>query len=148
MKLSDALSSKLLNPTNKSVFTEVPGFVGSDQLEKFSTAGYKSDYVFIKLLMLEVWPDGLSGRSVTGRMSNNPLGRGLHTSLASSQQDRFSIKTALEPEKVEYIAGRLYEHRLNMGDSPAVARINAEECNRLMSRVISYHGKQVTSGHH
>lgn len=105
MNLSDALSTKVIGRPNESLFTEVPGFPAREQLEKFSAAGYKSDYIFIKLLTLELWPNGLTGRSVTGRMSNNPLGRSLHASVNSFQHDRIEIRTALEPEKVEYIAG-------------------------------------------
>lgn len=60
-----------------------------------------------------LWPDGFWGKSVTGRISNNPKGRPKsdgkafvgnvpHTSTSAGIQT-----TALEVEKVKYIQGNL-----------------------------------------
>lgn len=105
MHLSEALSTKVIGRPNESLFTEIPGYPGREQLQKYSAAGYKSDYVFIKLLMVEIWPEGLAGRSVTGRISTNPYGRGLHH---RNWQNNVETKTALEPDKVEYVAGKYF----------------------------------------
>ncbi|XP_055529435.1 uncharacterized protein LOC129721185 [Wyeomyia smithii] len=147
--LSDVhVSAEVVGLQHKPAFTEVQGFPNQEQLKKFSDAGHRSDYVFIKLLMLELWPKGLYGRSVTGRLSNNPLGRRVKSQVEGPfLQPTVEGRIALEPKKVEYIAERLLEHRLHLGDSPAMAKKNSDECYRLMARVISYYGKQNTAEH-
>ncbi|XP_058450195.1 uncharacterized protein LOC131429822 [Malaya genurostris] len=142
MSLTDALSSKLIGQPRTTIFTEVAGYPDQNKLRMFSDAANKSDYIFVKLLMLHLWPDGLQNRTVTGRASNNPLGRSRQEKSTSFCPESSYKRIALESEKVEYISNRLLEHRLFLGDAPSIAKRNADECCQLMARVISYYGKK------
>lgn len=72
-KLQEALTSKLL-PEPETPFKDCDEFLDANTLRQFSLEA-TSDYIFMKFLMMRLWPDGLVGRSVTGRQSNNPSGR-------------------------------------------------------------------------
>ncbi|XP_065073366.1 uncharacterized protein LOC135697535 [Ochlerotatus camptorhynchus] len=143
LRLTDALNAKILGNPHEDVFTVIEGFVTKDKLKKFSEVGQNSDYIFVKLLMHDLWPSGFGSRSVTGRSSNNPRGRnGTEGTGSTDQSVAATPKIPLEPNKVSYIEDRLEEHRLYQGDSAAVARMKAKECGRLMTRVIAYYGKK------
>lgn len=111
LNLTDVLNSKVLgiaNPHNE-VFTEKEGFPSREQLAAFSDQAIKSDYTFVRLVMEELWPNGYVNRSVSGRASNNPLGR----PRAGGNNSRTPIppstikRVPLEPEKVQYVRGEL-----------------------------------------
>ncbi|XP_065083770.1 uncharacterized protein LOC135705847 [Ochlerotatus camptorhynchus] len=138
LRLTDSLNLKLMLKPQEVVFTETEGFPDKEKLKKISEAA-SSDYVFVKLLMHNLWPDGFRRRTVTGRSSNNPHGR---VGGQTDQANEPSAKIPLEPEKVSYVEDRLEEHRLYQGDTPAVARVKAKECGRYMARLFSYYGKK------
>ncbi|XP_065085188.1 uncharacterized protein LOC135707314 [Ochlerotatus camptorhynchus] len=73
-KLLDSLTSKLL-PTPEKPFKEEEGFLDCETLQRLSHEAGDKDYLFVKFLMMQLFPDGFVGRSVTGRRSNNPSGR-------------------------------------------------------------------------
>lgn len=102
LKLTDSLNSKILGNPHEDVFTAVEGYTSKEKLKNFSEAAQNSDFIFVKLLMREVWPMGLKNRSVTGRASNNPRGRSQREDGARDA----TPKTPLEPEKVSYIEGK------------------------------------------
>lgn len=143
LKLTDSLNSKFLGKPHEDVFTAIEGSTSKEKLKKISEAAQNSDYVFVKLLMHDVWPMGLKDRSVTGRASNNPQGRSKTEDIGGlTDGNAATPKTPLEPEKVSYIEDRLFEHRTYQGDSGAEARVKAKECGREMARVIAYYGKK------
>lgn len=67
-KLLDSLTSKLL-PTPEKPFKEEEGFLDCEGLLRMSHEAGSKDYLFLKFLMMKLFPEG---RSVTGRESNNP----------------------------------------------------------------------------
>lgn len=73
-KLQDSLTSKLL-PTPEIPFKVEEGFLDCETLVRMSHEAGSKDYLFIKFAMMKLFPEGLVGRSVTGRVSNNPSGR-------------------------------------------------------------------------
>lgn len=74
LRMQMALSSSLL-PTPSKPFKEMDGFPTNDMLLAWSVEARDSDYLFVKFVMMHLWPDGLANRSLTGRVSNNPKGR-------------------------------------------------------------------------
>lgn len=163
-RLTDALSAKVLGEPHDDVFTVVQGFPDKAKLKQLSQGGQKSDYLFVRLLMKELWPTGVVNRSVTGRSSNNPLGRGrsVLNDANGPSKTKGNTPLALEQEKVQYCHGsfylsslvyykkiftqpaftdRLEEHRRYLGDPEIVARTHADECGRLTARVIAYYSK-------
>lgn len=107
LRLTDALNAKILKNPHDDVFTEIEGFPSKEKLKKFSEAGQNSDYIFVKLLMHELWPSGLHNRSVTGRASNNPRGRNRTDGAGSWDRIVAGLpKTPLEPNKVTYVEGK------------------------------------------
>lgn len=169
LKLTDTLSSKVFADSHEDIFTEVEGCPNIEQLKAFSNQAIKSDYTFVRLMMEELWPNGFVNRSVTGRSSNNPLGRPRAAGNNFSTQTQLPTHTVkrvpLEPEKVKYVQGnslvlfinlfiicntktflrldRLLEHRIYRGDSPAVAKALADEAPSLMRRILAYYGKKI-----
>lgn len=136
-RLQQCLTSKLLPSTNKP-FEDIEGVEGcppADRIFKMSMLARDSDYIFIKLLMNAIWPDGFAGRSVTGRYSNNPKGRrkksvpegqtanqteptedGLEDGLedgpedgSEDGQDKMARpeREGLEPDKVKFVHGNV-----------------------------------------
>ncbi|EAT44229.1 AAEL004395-PA [Aedes aegypti] len=105
--MQQALMSKLLPSTHKP-FENVEGFPdcpSADKIAKMSVVAKDSDYVFIKLLMYAIWPDGFMGKSVTARTSNNPKGRGkkdppIDDDRAHVDERASTGRTALEKNKV------------------------------------------------
>lgn len=123
-KLQQAITSKLL-PVPETPFKDCEDFLDSNTLTQFSLEA-NSDYIFMKFLMMRLWPEGLVGRSVTGRQSNNPSGRpkvskgdGTPDKSSESESNDFGetssgvhreedtdgishVKIALEKDKVDY----------------------------------------------
>lgn len=111
-RMQEALMSKLLPSTHKP-FENVTGYPdcpSADNVSKMSMVAKDSDYIFVKLLMYAIWPDGFEGKSVTGRSSNNPKGRG-KKNVDDAQEDAnirtISDRTALEKTKVQFVNGKL-----------------------------------------
>ncbi|XP_062552654.1 uncharacterized protein LOC134217851 isoform X2 [Armigeres subalbatus] len=146
-KLQKALVSKLL-PEPVRPFKDVEGFPNCDDIMTMSMEAHDSDYMFVKFLMNAIWPDGFAGRTVTGRVSNNPKGRPKVNVVATegnAGEDRGctsaasppAVSVALEDEKVQFVKARLLERRIHLHDETVVAKKASEGCNRLMQMVIS-----------
>ncbi|XP_055611868.1 uncharacterized protein LOC129758390 [Uranotaenia lowii] len=142
LTLTDSLNSKILGQATE-VFTEIEGFETIDSLKKISQAAMtaKSDFIFVKLLMFRLWPDGLKNYSKSGRSSNNPHGRPRKDGKARQARSSREERRILDPEKITYLEERFYEHRLFQGDSPAVARSGTSECGALINRVLAYYAR-------
>lgn len=119
--MQQALMSKLLPSTHKP-FENVEGFPdcpSADKIAKMSVVAKDSDYVFIKLLMYAIWPDGFMGKSVTARTSNNPKGRGkknppIDDDRAHVDERARTGRTALEKNKVQFINGNKQIYALSI----------------------------------
>ncbi|XP_058466557.1 uncharacterized protein LOC131439493 [Malaya genurostris] len=136
LRLTDFLN---ISGNTRQRFTYIEGMLTEDQLEAFSRNS-KSDYVFVKLLMFEIWQEGFKGRTIYGRMSNNPRGRKPILGNSKSHSiTSYSTSVPLEPDKVQYIYDRLYEHRMMKGDSPLEANEAARNFKDLIRRVLAYY---------
>ncbi|XP_065072521.1 uncharacterized protein LOC135696911 [Ochlerotatus camptorhynchus] len=114
-KLQQALVSKLLPSTHKP-FKKINGFSEcptADMILKMSMVAKDSDYIFVKLLMYAIWPEGFAGRSVTGRTSNNPKGRGkknqqpIDDDPTDANNNTIPGRTVLEVNKVKFVNGNV-----------------------------------------
>lgn len=126
-RLQHALVSKLLPSTDKP-FEKVVGFLGcpsADKILRMSVVAKDSDYVFVKLLTNDIWPEGLAGRKVTARTSNNPKGRGkkrqqptdddagpdnnavLDDEPTDATDNTTSVRIPLEENKVKFVNGNV-----------------------------------------
>ncbi|XP_055544675.1 uncharacterized protein LOC129729852 isoform X2 [Wyeomyia smithii] len=137
-RLTDILNSKVCGEPTENVFTEVPGFPDRTTLKRFSEAA-TSDFVFVKLMMKGLWPNGLKNKSVIGRASNNPYGRPSRKRPLNPLV-QIEPREQLSPEKVKYIGDRFIEHRIFQSDPPVIAKQRSDECNGLMTRMVSYYG--------
>lgn len=102
-RLTDSLNIKLLGNPHEDKFTEVEGFPDKAKLRRFSDAA-TSDFIFVRMLMQDLWPEGFILRTVTGRSTNNPRGR---KGGKNDEAVEPSNKTSLEPEKLSYIEGKM-----------------------------------------
>lgn len=107
LTLTDALNAKILGKPHDETFTEVEEFPGKEKLKKFSETAGTRDYIFVKLLMLELFPEGLKNVSLTGRTSNNPNGR---KGGERSHKEESVEKVRLDPDKVKYIEGKILNY--------------------------------------
>ncbi|XP_021695302.1 uncharacterized protein LOC110675197 [Aedes aegypti] len=138
LTLTDALNAKVLRKTHDEKFTELPGFPDKNKLKKFSETAGSRDYIFVKLLLMEIFTDGLKNMTLTGRVTNNPNGR----KGGERIQNEMPEKVRLDPEKVKYIEERFVEHRVYQGETPAVAGVKVKQCRELIARVLIYYGKK------
>ncbi|XP_065077880.1 uncharacterized protein LOC135701103 [Ochlerotatus camptorhynchus] len=149
-KLQEALTSKLL-PEPETPFKDCGEYIDANTLRQFSLEA-DSDYLFIKFIMMRLWPEGLLGRSVTGRQSNNPSGRpksvrqedktgegtSAGASISGESADGTSVtKLALEKEKVDYCIRCLHERRIFLRDDVKTAMARSKAGTSLMTRVIA-----------
>ncbi|XP_062558422.1 uncharacterized protein LOC134223287 [Armigeres subalbatus] len=160
-KLQEALTSKLL-PEPEVPFKNVTGnFLDPDLLRQLSIEA-ETDYLFVKFVMLRLWPDGFFGRSVTGRPSNNPSGRSKPTKTSQNgtvnegttcdagssientacrgenmENATQAPKQPLEKEKVEFVFSCLYQRRIFLRDDSLTAQVHAKAGKSLMTRVIA-----------
>lgn len=110
-RMQEALMSKLL-PTTHKPFENVTGYpdcLSADNVSKMSMVVKDSDYIFVKLLMYAIWPEGFEGKSVTGRSSNNPMGRGkknVNDAEDDANNRTIADRTALEKNKVQFVNGK------------------------------------------
>ncbi|XP_055538136.1 uncharacterized protein LOC129725846 [Wyeomyia smithii] len=131
MKLQEAL---LENPTEGS-FKELPGYPDKAWLLKVSQAANESDYMFVKELMLRLWPNGIGNATVSGRKSNNPSGK---RKLPNQQESLLTVSPAkLDPEKVEYIKDRLFERRMLLRDAPGTAQKMAQKVPKYIAIAVA-----------
>ncbi|XP_062540816.1 uncharacterized protein LOC134208880 [Armigeres subalbatus] len=160
-KLQEALTSKLL-PEPEAPFKNVTGnFLDPDLLRQLSIEA-ETDYLFVKFVMLRLWPDGFFGRSVTGRPSNNPSGRSKPTTTSQNgtvnegttcdagssivntpcrgknmENATQAPKQPLEKEEVEFVFSCLYQRRIFLRDDSLTAQVHAKAGKSLMTRVIA-----------
>ncbi|XP_055522620.1 uncharacterized protein LOC129716811 [Wyeomyia smithii] len=119
--------------TTGATFTELPGYPKKDWLIKVTQSCKDSDYMFVKELLIELFPEGTGDATVTGKSSNNPGGvKGLSAKPVDTPD-----RTQLDPSKVGYMKDRLYERRLIMQDSPGTAYEKAVKKASLITRVTS-----------
>ncbi|XP_062556689.1 uncharacterized protein LOC134221508 [Armigeres subalbatus] len=161
-KLSGKLVIQLLLPEPEAPLKNVTGsFLDPDLLRQLSIEA-ETDYLFVKFVMLRLWPDGFFGRSVTGRPSNNPSGRSKPTTTSQNGTVNegttcdvgSSIENArcrgenmgnttqapkqpLEKEKVEFVLSCLYQRRIFLRDDSLTAQVNAKAGKSLITRVIA-----------
>ncbi|KXJ76075.1 hypothetical protein RP20_CCG010356 [Aedes albopictus] len=100
------------------------------KLKKFSEVAGSRDYIFVKLLLLDIFTDGLKNKTLTGRVTNNPNGR---KGGERVHVDESTEKDRLEPAKVKYIEERFVEHRCYQGDTAAVAGVKIRQCRELIA---------------
>ncbi|XP_021708259.1 uncharacterized protein LOC110678921 [Aedes aegypti] len=140
--LQDSLTSKLL-PTPEVPFQEEEGFLDSATMLQLSNEAGSKDYLFVKFLMMRLFPEGLVGRTVTGRTSNNPPGRpkkkndGFHQDENVPRPARDTAKVPLDPVKVKWIKRRLYERRKFLRDDNVAIQLKYKSATRLMTRIIA-----------
>lgn len=132
-ELNMKLQEKLLNTDGKVTFTEVLGFPDRRQLLRISQQADTSDYLFVKELVFNLWPNGVGTATVTGRKSNNPVG----SSKKKTANHDDKPPGQLCPKKIEYLKERLYERRLLLQDSLGRASKTAGRINRIVTRVIA-----------
>lgn len=85
-------------------FTEIDGYPKTEWLLKVSQAAKDSDYLFIKEIMLALFPNGIGNATVSGRPSNNPAGiRG-----GEAKRGEPGERSKLDPDKVNYMKGSLF----------------------------------------
>lgn len=106
MKLQEAL----LDKPGGDNFKELPGFPDKALLLNISQAAGESDYIFVKQLVLLLWPNGIGNATVSGRQSNNPSGKRKTPSREKTTPVETTPTTKLDPEKVAYIKGNLNIH--------------------------------------
>ncbi|XP_062535423.1 uncharacterized protein LOC134204659 [Armigeres subalbatus] len=144
-RLLDSLTSKLLPRPEKPFYEEEEEFLDCEVLIRLSHEAGDSDYLFLKFLMMKLFPDGLVGRSVTGRPSNNPPGRPKKSDMGSSENmpsmnhevNRETGKIQLDPVKVKWIKRRLNERRIFLRDDAVAANVCYKGVGHLMTRVIA-----------
>ncbi|XP_021701563.1 uncharacterized protein LOC110676761 [Aedes aegypti] len=150
-KLQEALTSKLL-PQPEVPFKDVKGdFLDAETIRLISIEA-DTDYLFMKFLMMRLWPEGLTGRSVTGRRSNNPSGRSKskpsnasdHTELPEStnviraaEDAERATKRPLEKDRVDFLISCLYRRRVFLKDDANTAQVHTKAGISLMTRVIA-----------
>lgn len=102
MKLQEVILSKTVGEVK---FTDVQGYPDANWLLSVSQNARDSDYLFVKELLVRLFPDGIGNATVCGRPSNNPLGRRVRGSDGS---DPFPNRVVdkMDPEKVNYIKGK------------------------------------------
>lgn len=98
-----------------TVNTEKDGYPSPEWLIKASTVANDSDYLFVKELMLFLWPKGIDRHATTsGRTSNNPKGaKTVQTDTEETAGPSKKASTAasgdpsvqIDPEKVNFIKG-------------------------------------------
>lgn len=111
-KLQDSLTSKLLPTPDKPFKEEEEGFLDSETLQRMSHEASDKDYLFLKFVMMKLFPEGFVGRAVTGRTSNNPSGRrkkiggGVSDDLTGNGTAKETFKVPLDPVKVKWIKSK------------------------------------------
>lgn len=132
--LNMRLQEALIERPNSTTFSEIPGFPDAKWLLSVSQISQDSDYLFIKELMIRLFPFGVGNATVTGHGSNNPLGRGVKGALESGTPGNVE---KLDPMKVAYIRDRLYERRMVLQDELGVAIQRSRKTTRLIAAVIN-----------
>lgn len=72
---------------------------------KASVTANDSDYIFVKELMVKLWPTGCGNATVTGRKSNNPSGISRNNVGGNTEAAEEPDVPKLDPVKVDYIKG-------------------------------------------
>lgn len=135
MDLNFSLQEALLEKPGEVKFLDVAGYPTSDWLLKLSITADNSDYIFVKELVVKLWPDGCGHATVSGRKSNNPsgIGKGLQKEPTEVIQ--------LDPEKVNYIKDRLFERRMILKDKCHTAQSMTKLVPRHIARALANNPK-------
>lgn len=121
-----------LSKTIEAKFTEIDGFPDADWLLSASQSARDSDYIFVKELLIRLFPGGVGNATVTGRCSNNPHGR-----VGGSGPIPNRAVEKLDAEKVNYIKERLFERRRILQDPIGVAQQLSRNCTKHISTAIA-----------
>lgn len=118
--LNFKLQHRITQDNNNLVsFKGLDGYPSAEWLLRASQGANNSDYLFVKELVLVLWPNGVGNATVSGRGSNNPTGskrtenaesseaaESLSSVSSSSSTKSASTPSQLDPEKVTYIIGK------------------------------------------
>lgn len=114
-------------------FTDVPGFPDTDWLMGEHVRANPSDYVFVRRMMMRLFPQGVGNATPTGNPSPNPGGRRKNNAVKHHHAAR---RDRIDPTKMEWMTERLRERRMILRDSPAEAAEAARLINQHVTRVI------------
>nr|XP_029728622.1 uncharacterized protein LOC109429266 [Aedes albopictus] len=130
-----------------TVNTEKDGYPSPEWLIKASTVANDSDYLFVKELMLFLWPKGIDRHATTsGRTSNNPKGaKKVQTDTEETAGPSKKASTAasgdpsvqIDPEKVNFIKDCLFQRREILGDDHGMANSLAKKAVQHINRVLA-----------
>ncbi|XP_021695184.1 uncharacterized protein LOC110675115 [Aedes aegypti] len=132
--LNMRLQETLVERPNGTSFTEIPGFPDAKWLLSVSQNAQDSDYLFVKELVVRLFPLGVGNATVSGHPSNNPFGRGIKNGL---EPDARTNVGRLDPVKVTYIRDRLYERRTILQDELGVAMQRSRKTAKHIAAVIN-----------
>lgn len=138
-KFNYGLQHKVMVENKDITFTSVEGYPDREWLLEASVKSQKSDYLFVKQLMMYIFPRGVGDATPTGKGSHNPSGRGKTEGAEGAQQAE--SRDQIDPQKMAYMADRLRERRLLCLDSQFVAASIGQSINGIVTRVISNNPK-------
>nr|XP_029715035.1 uncharacterized protein LOC115258773 [Aedes albopictus] len=132
--LNMLLQESLVRNREETTLTEVEGYPKKEWLLSVSQNAENSDYLFVKELLLRLFPQGVGNATTSGRPSNNPKGR----NKGDGEKDHFIPQTnKLDPDKVAYMKDRLYERRLILQDPVGIAMEKSKMVNKHIANVIA-----------
>lgn len=140
------LQCKLVEDNKKILFNvrRKEGYPSSEWLLKASQIARDSDYLFVKELVMYLWPGGIGQGTASGRISNNPKGNkklsaeNMETTGAPSSSSPINSTgslTKLDPEKIKYIKDCLIQRREILGDDYGLASELARKTIQHINRV-------------
>lgn len=150
-ELNMLLQESLVKRSADCSFTEEKGYPKAEWLLSISQNSGDSDYLFIKELLLNLFPEGVGNATATGRPSNNPKGR----SKDAENPDDPMQTSKMDPKKVKYMKGkvililkvlhlllgcftdRLYERRRILQDAVGTAVEKSKLINRHIANAIA-----------
>lgn len=115
-------------------FTECDGYPTAEWLLSVSQNSEDSDYLFVKEMLLRLFPEGVGNATATGRTSNNPKGRNKE---AVNQDPGSQLTTKLDPNKLKYMKDRLFERRRILQDPVGIAMEKARKINKHIAHAIA-----------
>ncbi|XP_062713021.1 uncharacterized protein LOC109410623 [Aedes albopictus] len=158
-KLTDQnwkLQCKLVQDNNKKTFFTVDtvdktGYPTPEWLLKASQVAKDSDYLFIKELMMYLWPKGVGRGTTSGRVSNNPGGKKKQdgntateptvgpssVSATTPTANANDTSAKLDPSKVKFIKDCLLQRREILGDEYGLANELAKKATQHINRVLA-----------
>lgn len=118
-------------------FTHVRGYFKPQWLLMISQRARDSDYVFVKQLVVALFPNGVGNATVSGGPSPNPSGSRPNAQPNAQPNPVQGDPVKIDPGKVAYIRDRLYERRRLLSDDPLQAADAAKFAGRHITRVLA-----------